>query len=59
MSYNLGEINSCYMFLKMLNSLKPKDLQHFGLFRSLDENSKEIIEFNCLSPKIAMQEIAN
>jgi hypothetical protein len=39
--------------------LKPKDLQHFGLFRSLDENSKEIIEFNCLSPKIAMQEIAN
>ena len=43
----------------MFNSLKPKDLQHFGLFRSNDENHDETIEFNCLSPQIAMQEITN
>ena len=62
MSYNPDEINSFRIFFRMLNSLKPKDLQHFGLVRKLikmDKKYEDIIEFNCLSPKIAMQEIAD
>ncbi len=42
----------------MFNSLKPEDLNHFGLIRH-DKNYEDIIEFNCLSPKIALQEITN
>ena len=43
----------------MFNSLTTEHLQHFGLLRGKNEKHEEIIEFNCLSPKIAMQEIAN